>query len=144
MIFILIQEKEKLQDANVELQEEVSLLETKLESMNKYFCMLNNGSNVLDEILKARKKGRSMKDIGFDYKSTNQEGRNTRKSCVASERETEFKKQIEYQVSDKKSQHPVQHVHTQVRSLKNVTWRCHYCGRYGHIRPYCFKLYGCP
>ena len=21
---------------------------------------------------------------------------------------------------------------------------CYYCGKYGHIRPYCFKLYGCP
>ena len=85
-----------------------------------------------------------MKDIGFDYKSTNQEGQNTRKSFVASEGQTEFKKQIEYQDSDKKSQHLVQHVHTQVRSLKNVTWRCHFYGRYGHIRPYCCRLYGYP
>src|ERR1044072_2814776 len=74
--------------------------------------------NVEDEILKAGKKGRSMKDIGLDYKSTNQEGQNTRKRFFASESQTEFKKQIEYQVLDKKSQHPVQHVHTQVRGFK--------------------------
>jgi len=23
-------------------------------------------------------------------------------------------------------------------------WICHNCGRYGHIRPYCYKLYGYP
>lgn len=23
-------------------------------------------------------------------------------------------------------------------------WRCHYCGRCGHIRPFCFRLYGYP
>src|ERR1044072_1164125 len=117
----------------MELQEEVSLLETKLESMNKSLLMLNNGSNALYEIQKEGKKGRNMKGIGFDYKSTNQEGHYTRKSFVASESQRELKKQIDYQVSDKKLQHPVQHVHTQVRSLKNVTWKCHYCGRYGLI-----------
>ena len=108
----MVQEKEKLQDANVELQEEVSMLETKLESMNKSLRMLNNGSNVLDEILKVGKEGRSMKGIGFDYKSTNQEGQNTRRDFVASESQTEFKKQIEYQVAHKKPQHQVQHMHT--------------------------------
>ncbi|CAJ2637520.1 unnamed protein product [Trifolium pratense] len=24
------------------------------------------------------------------------------------------------------------------------SWRCHHCGRKGHIRPYCYKLYGYP
>lgn len=26
----------------------------------------------------------------------------------------------------------------------NLSLRCHHCGRYGHIRPYCFELYGYP
>jgi hypothetical protein len=63
----LTQEKEKLQGENVDLQEEVSLLETKLESMNRSLCMLNNGSNMLDEILKEGRKGRSLKGIGFKF-----------------------------------------------------------------------------
>jgi len=33
------------------LQEENTLLNSKLENMTKYVRMLNNGSNVLDEIL---------------------------------------------------------------------------------------------
>ena len=70
----LMLEKKKLQNENFKLQEEVSLLETKLESMNKSLRMLNNGTNALDGILEASKKGRSMKGIGFDYSSTNQEG----------------------------------------------------------------------
>ena len=23
-------------------------------------------------------------------------------------------------------------------------WRCHYCGRFGHLKPFCYKLYGYP
>src|ERR1044072_125464 len=45
-------------------------------------------------------------------------------------------------MSDKKSQQPVQHVHTQVRNLKNSTWKCHNCGKYGHISPYCYRFHG--
>src|ERR1044072_723810 len=72
LIQILVQEKKKLQDENVELQEEASMLETELESMNKSLRMLNNESKVLDEILEAEKKGKSMKGNGFDFKCTNQ------------------------------------------------------------------------
>src|ERR1044072_329487 len=61
IIQTLMQEKKKLQDENAELQEEVSLLETKLEGMNKSLRMLHNGTNALDVILEASKKGRSMK-----------------------------------------------------------------------------------
>ena len=84
----MTQEKEKQQSENVELQEEVSLLETKLESMNKSFRMLNNGSNMLDEILKRGIKGRSMKGIGFNYQDTNQEGKKTKMEFVSSEEST--------------------------------------------------------
>ncbi|MCI33747.1 gag-pol polyprotein, partial [Trifolium medium] len=27
---------------------------------------------------------------------------------------------------------------------RRCNWRCHYCGRKGHIRPFCYKLYGYP
>ena len=118
MIQILVQEKKKLQDENVELQEEASMLETKLESMNKSLRMLNNESKVLDEILEAEKKGKSMKGNGFDFKCTNQEGQSTKKSFVASEGQIEFKKQVGYQMSDMKSQRPFQHVRVQIKVLK--------------------------
>src|ERR1044072_52551 len=47
-------------------------------------------------------------------------------------------------MSDKKSQQVVQHVYTKSQNLKNSTWRCHYCGKHGHIRPYCYRLHGYP
>src|ERR1044072_3111196 len=140
----LIQEKEKLLNINAELQEEVSLLNSKLEGMNESLRMLNNGSNILDEILKDGKKGRSMKWIGFDYKSTSEEGKNTAKMFVSPEKQTEFLKQTEFQMSDNKSQQVVQHVYTKSQNLKNSTWRCHYCGMHGHIRPYCYRLHRYP
>ena len=123
----LTQEKEKLLNINVELQEEVSLLNSKLEGMNKSLRMLNNGSNVLDEILEVGKKGRSMKGVGFDYKTTNKEGHNTAKKFVSSEKQTAFQRQTEFQMSNKKSQQVVQYVYSQYMNLKNTTWRCHYC-----------------
>src|ERR1044072_6381798 len=88
----LTQEKEKLLNINVELQEEVSLLNSKLEGTNKSLRMLNSGSNVLDEILEAWKKGRSIKGIRFDYKSTNKDGQNTSKKFVSSEKQTGFQR----------------------------------------------------
>ncbi|MCI13916.1 gag-pol polyprotein, partial [Trifolium medium] len=39
------------------------------------------------------------------------------------------------------SRHPTRHRETQ---SKPVLWKCHYCGRNGHIRPFCYKLYGYP
>ena len=27
---------------------------------------------------------------------------------------------------------------------KYQRWRCHHCGRFGHIKPFCFRLYGYP
>ena len=112
--------------------------------MNKSLRMLNNGTNALDVILEASKKGKSVKEIGFDYSTTNQEGQVPKNNFVASEGGTEFTKQVDYQMSSRKSQHVVQHSHTPVKSIKNTTWRCHFCGRYGHLRPFCYRLYGYP
>lgn len=40
------------------------------------------------------------------------------------------------------SHHPTRHVYRYVGKNKNSNKRCHHCGRYGHIRPYCFRLHG--
>src|ERR1044072_6501380 len=60
-------EKKKLEVMNAELQEEISLLEFKLESLNKSLRLLNNGTDALDDLLEASKQGKSKKGIGFDY-----------------------------------------------------------------------------
>jgi len=45
---------------------------------------------------------------------------------------------------DHMPQHLVRHLNPQPRNKKKSPWICHHCSRYGHIRSYCYKLYGYP
>lgn len=45
------------------------MLSSKLNSMSKSVRMLNNGLNMLDEILQVRKGSRNFKGVGFDFQS---------------------------------------------------------------------------
>lgn len=47
-------------------------------------------------------------------------------------------------MKDHMSQHHVQHVFRHHKGNKNSYKRCHHYGRYGHIRNFCYKLYGYP
>src|ERR1044072_1927759 len=76
VIQTLQREKLKLQVEVDELLEEVSLLKSKLEGLNKSFRLLNNGTEVLDHILEENKKNKSRKGIGFDNKTMNGEDQN--------------------------------------------------------------------
>ena len=38
-------------------------------------------------------------------------------------------------------QHPGRH-HGILTKAKPSPWRCHYCGEYGHIKPFCYRLHG--
>ena len=144
LIQILTLEKKKLEGVNGELQEEISLLKFKLERLNKSLRLLNSGTDALDDLLEASKQGKSKKGIGFDYSAVNEEGQNAEKNFVVSQSKSEFVQHTDYKKFPKKSQHPIKHVDSQVRGLKQTTWICHYCGRYGHLRPYCYKLHGYP
>lgn len=55
--------KEKLGSTIASLEEEVTLLKSKLDNMAKYVCILNNGSKALDEILEVRKMSNNVKGI---------------------------------------------------------------------------------
>src|ERR1044072_1458972 len=59
VIHTLQKEKLKLQAEVDELLDEVSLLKSKLEGLNKSFPLLNNGTEVLDHILEEHKKNKS-------------------------------------------------------------------------------------
>src|ERR1044072_2836804 len=126
MIQTLHKEKIKLQAEVDELLEEVSLLKSKLEGLNKSFRLLNNGTEILDHILEEHKKNQSRKGIGFDYKVVNEESQKPKQKFVVSE-EKEFVQDIKYQTI-----------------VKKARWVCHYCGRYGHLKPYCYRLHGYP
>jgi len=83
-------EKEKLMSIITGLQEENTLLNSKLENMTKFVRMLNNGSNVLDEILQVGKTYGNMKGIGFDYRTVNKESKIPIKKFVSPKKMIEF------------------------------------------------------
>lgn len=56
------------------LQDEVTLLNSKLENMTKFVRMLNNGSYVLDEVLQVGKVAGDLRWICFNYQSLNKQG----------------------------------------------------------------------
>lgn len=82
------------------LEEEVTLLKSKLKNMTKYVRMLNNGFNMLDGILEVGEK----KAIGFDYSFKNKKVKVPTKNFVATE------KKYEFLMKDHMSHHPSQHV----------------------------------
>src|ERR1051325_6178958 len=47
-------------------------------------------------------------------------------------------------MSRQMSQHRAQHQDQRNMKKKFQRWRCHYCGRFGHIKPFCFRLHGYP
>src|ERR1044072_6730669 len=113
-----------------------------MEGLNKSLRLLKNGTVALDNLLEASKKGRSKKGIGFDYHSTNEEGQKPKSEFVTVDEKSEFVQMHDFQKDTKMLQHVVQHVAPPVRSIKQSKWVCHYCGRAGHLQPYCYRLYG--
>lgn len=81
--------------------------------------MLNNGSDMLDEILEVEKMSRSIKGIGFDYNFMNKGIEIHTKKFVYLEKKTEFL------MKDHMSQHPAQHMYPQYIGNKNSSLRCH-------------------
>jgi hypothetical protein len=112
------------------LQSKVTMLSTDLQNMTKHVKMLNIGTSKLDEILQLGKRFGDVTGIGF----TNTPTRNQVTKPV-----TKFVSAKGSQNSSV-SRHRPRHYAQQTKT----TWRCHYCGKKGHIRPFCFKLYGYP
>lgn len=92
--------------------------------------MLNNGSNMLDEIFKFGENSRNMKDVGFEYSFMNKKIKILTKKLVSP------KKKIEFMMKDHMFQHPNQHVYPRNRGNKNPSRKCHHYGRYGYINPF--------
>lgn len=65
----LFLEKQKLGSSIVGMEEEVTLLKSKLDNMTKFVRMFNNGSKALDEILEVGNMANNVKGIGFYYNS---------------------------------------------------------------------------
>lgn len=124
-------EKEAHEEEISELKGEVGFLNSKLENMTKSIKMLNKGSGMLDEVLQLGKNVGNQRGLGFNHKSA---GRITMTEFVPAKNST----------GATMSQHRSRHHGTQQKKSKRKKWRCHYCGKYGHIKPFCYHLHGHP
>jgi len=98
--------------------------------------MMNTCIDLLEEILEGQNQGKP-KAIGFDYRALNKQQQNQDKKFfpVVGTYDTTMSKPM--------SQHPKEHQSSKSKGISRPL-RCHNCGRCGHIRPYCYKLYGYP
>ena len=106
------------------------MLNSKLDQMTKSVKMLTNGTDKLEEILQVGQNVGNKSGLGF----------------VAAKKSIVDKKKIrpDKQMSKHMSQHRTQHREQRNMKKKYQRWRCHHCGRFGHIKPFCFRLYGYP
>ena len=98
--------------------------------------MLNNGSDSLDKILQTGLITGAKSGIGYHKPK-------------AESSYTGYKPQAKPKCSNSKSSpkmshHMSPHQKRKQQKGKHQRWRCHYCGKFGHSRPFCYKLYGYP
>ncbi|XP_057443220.1 uncharacterized protein LOC130735138 [Lotus japonicus] len=137
----LRKEKQDLLSINGILQEEVSVLKSKIEGMIKSVRMLNNGTDMFNLMLESGKTTKDLKGLGYEIDSTNNDFKKTTHQFVPAERKSEF------HMSNQLSQHVVKHVYPQtshVQKKGNSGWKCNHCGKHGHIRSHCYRLHGYP
>jgi hypothetical protein len=92
---------------------------------------------MLDEILQVGKGAGNLKGICFNYQYQNKQGKTPVTKFIPPERK------YEPMMSEQMLQHLAIHQETQTKVMF-LPWKCHYCGKYGHIKPFCYILYGYP
>ena len=138
-----------------ELNNEVTLLSSQLSHVMKQVKMMTTGTEVLDEILEGKIKGKP-NGIGFSFKHLNQNQQNkTFAQTLVNYGMFKMKKpvrNIKFVASTgtndpTKSKQMLEHLEEHPSSKVDKASRsrmCHYCKKKGHIRPFCYKLYGFP
>jgi len=136
-----------------ELNDEVRLLNSQFEHIKKQVKMMTTGASTLDEILEGQVK-ENPNGIGFDYNPLNQKQQNHNFAYTLEDHGMirNEKQDIRVTVATgintaSTSKIMLQYSGTYHSSMnKKVTrpWICHHCNKKGHIRPFCFKLYGYP
>jgi hypothetical protein len=99
--------------------------------MTKSVKMLNTGTDMLDEILKVGKHASDSSGVGFKNKH---HSKNTNTKFVPAQKKPD---------PGRMWTHHTPHQRPAGKEKFNA-WRCHYCGKNGHIKPFCYKLYGYP
>jgi hypothetical protein len=114
---ILRKQNDELLTVVEEQKVKISQLEDQLQKFTKGIKMMNSSTSLLDEILTLGKASGDSTGIGFH------EGSSIKRRGTITKHFVPAKGQAN-------------------RGTKRYNWRCHYCGKKGHIAPYCYKLYG--
>ncbi|WJX55219.1 hypothetical protein P8452_41015 [Trifolium repens] len=159
----------KLQaEVNIQVQkatqaeENVIQVNAQMDDLRKRVSQLNSGADLLEEILDNVPSGK-LRSVGYNYSSLNQyqqdpetkftSGENVIDPCtgkVMLEHQTRHSKAYpvpKFALDSKSSVHqrPRSVVHQRPKNQRRYRrWVCHHCGKRGHIRPFCYKLYGYP
>jgi hypothetical protein len=118
------------------LNDEVSQLNSQLEHLKKQVVMMHHSTHALDEILEKQVIGKPQ-PIGFDYETLNKRQMYDPDTKFMTPEGNHYST-----VPRQMFQHPKRHQNTQTN--RSRSWICHHCGKKGHIRPFCYKLYGYP
>jgi len=141
LILTLTEDKARLLETIVDLKKEVSRLNGELDQMTKSVRMLNSGTDSLDKILTIGKPAKNMNELGYTHGASP-----SRTTFVPQKPTGQMLRNMPQTSGDDKFQDYHQHQRHPsgpIRSLVNrPRWVCHHCGRRGHIRPFCYRLYG--
>jgi len=138
-----------------ELNKEVTLLNSQLDNVLKQVRMMTTETDVLDRMLEVQMKGKP-NGIGFTHENLKQELQNS-SYVQALEHYHKVKKgkpvkKIKFVAStrtdsttvrDPRLEHPVKLPKPELVK-ETPSWKCHFCNRQGHKKPFCHKLYGVP
>ncbi|KAK2396121.1 gag-protease polyprotein [Trifolium repens] len=125
-------EKQKLQAKVTNLEDEVKLVTSNLEIMTKSVRMLDTGTKKLNEILSIRNHASDPTGVGYG-ETYNNNNETLESNFVPAQNKSDFKM----------LPHPAPH-QKPMNKRKSTSLKCHYCGKYGHIKSFCYKLYGYP
>ncbi|KAK2417586.1 gag-protease polyprotein [Trifolium repens] len=135
-------------------EEKVIQVNVQMDDLRKRVSQLNSGTNLLEEILDNVPSGK-LRSIGYNYSSLNQYQQDPETKFTSAEDVFDpctGKKMLKHPTQHSKAYpvpkfalDPTPHVHNRPKSQRRYrSWVCHHCGKKGHIRPFCFKLYGYP
>ncbi|PNX65738.1 gag-protease polyprotein, partial [Trifolium pratense] len=123
-------EKSDLLGKIAKLDEEVIKLNTDLDQIKKVAKMMTKGTEAFDEMIQKQNYGKP-KPIGFEYERVGQQMKFNNATI-----HTPISRTF---VSGGLSQHHMTHPKSRL-----YNWICHHCGNKGHIRSFCYRLYGYP
>jgi hypothetical protein len=141
-------------DKVLKAENEVVQTNAQMDELRKRVSQLNPDTDLLEEILRGVSSGRP-KAIGYNYEGLNQHQQSEKTKFLPAEEV--FDPYTRNMMLQHSKQHPktypmvkieqdsktyTNHHHASRNQGRSRRWICHHCGKTGHIRPFCYKLYG--